>query len=676
MCAHGEQYRAYWLDAFHDGYKSPAHVDQMIEDVIRSKANAIFVQMRRRADSYYVKSLEVPAQDATYSRSFDALQYIVERAHARGIEVHAWFIVYPLWPTTIAPPLDPDHLWHKHGPRAQGDDMWMSISSTGAIGGGLDPGHTAVQRYLAEVITDPIRHYDIDGVHLDYIRYSEDANYGWNPRSIERFSRLELRDGRPLANDPAWSDFRRRQVTEFVRQIYLRSLALKPSIKVSAALISWGNGPGSDSAFRATDAYARVFQDWRSWIEEGILDIAMPMHYFRDSSNASFLDRWLEFVRDRQFKRRYLPGLAIYLNPIADSISQIRRAITSGSFGSSGLGVSLYSYASTNTLNAAGLPIVPNSEFYQQAADLFGEDAKIPELEWKKNPATGHIMGWLSVDGGPEWLADGAAIHIASDTAKDFARSTNTSGAGFFGFVDLPPDRYRLRMERGGVTLLEATPRDVRAGAVTQFDLGLKAEDFANALPRPARTDLVSAAPGDFLTIYGSRLALLESYAPEVPLPVRLGGAQVLVNGIAAPLLSMAPGQVRIQLPYARVERWEIQVRHSGLESENIQVDWLAAHPVIVSLNQNGRLLEIQATGLGLIRSDLPAGSGADPNDLPSVELPARVLIGNHEIEPVFAGLMAYQPGRYQVILQLPEGIAGGTVRLRVGDALSNAMEF
>ena len=95
--APAQQYRAFWADAFHRGFKSPAQVDQMIEDVVKAKGNAIFPQMRRRGDVYFLNSLEPPAEDSDYTPGFDALQYLIERAHARGIEVHAWFVVGPLW---------------------------------------------------------------------------------------------------------------------------------------------------------------------------------------------------------------------------------------------------------------------------------------------------------------------------------------------------------------------------------------------------------------------------------------------------------------------------------------------------------------------------------------------------------------------------------------------------
>jgi uncharacterized lipoprotein YddW (UPF0748 family) len=65
----------------------------------------------------------------------------------------------------------------------------------------------------------------------------------------------------------------------------LRAVGIKPSVRVTAATVSWGNGPTSDGGFRSTDAFRRVFQDWRGWLEEGILDVAMPMNTLREQRN-------------------------------------------------------------------------------------------------------------------------------------------------------------------------------------------------------------------------------------------------------------------------------------------------------------------------------------------------------------------------------------------------------
>lgn len=444
---------AFWADAFRVGFKTPEQVDRLIADVQLARCNAVFIEVRLDGYSYYLRSLEPPHQDREYSKGFDALEYAIYKAHEIGIEVHAWFPVYPLW-RSARPPEDDRHIWYRHGPAAEGRDMWMTLSSTGGISTSLDPGHPDALRYLADVIVDPVRHYDLDGVHLDYVRYPETAAFGYNPVALERFERSGL---------TSFAEFRRRQVTDLVRQVSLRVHAIKPIVVVSAAVITWGNGPVNDTGYRALDAYSRVFQDWRGWLEEGLIDLAMPMSYFREPANSGFLTRWLDYYKDRQYNRRIFAGLGSYLNSIADSKLQIDRVRERG------LGVAHYSYASTNILDARGFPIEPNEAFYRAVGE------RLPEL----TPLRIHeTMPWMSQRGGAMgWLvseqSDGVTAVLESDDGAEFApRRMSTDGTGFFGFVDLPAGRYRIRfLDR--VTeeeIFRTIAMDVRAGEVTEFD--------------------------------------------------------------------------------------------------------------------------------------------------------------------------------------------------------------
>ena len=665
-----QEYRAFWADAFHHGFKTASQVEQMLDDLVTANANAVVAEVRRRGDSYYLRSLEPPADDPDYTPSFDALQYLVERAHARGIEAHAWFPVLPVGASN-----NPDHVAARHGPAAPGAEMWMTVSNAGKISTSLDPGHPDAARYTADVILEPAQYYEVDGIHLDYVRYPEDANYGWNPTAIARFQRLHNRTGAPAVSDPAWAQFRRDQVTALVRQIYLRAFAIRPSIKVSAALITWGNGPASDAEYRTKDAYSRVFQDWRGWLEEGIIDLGIPMNYFRETSvYAPMLDRWMEYEKDRQYGRGLLVGPAIYLNPIEASMAQLERALAPSAAGNRALGVCFYSYASTNTLDAAGAPVTPNADFYRAAAERFGERADVPVLPWKANSTRCHAYGWLEVEGGVAWLKDGAEMFIESDT-RPAVFSTVTDGTGFFGAVDLPPDRYRVRLERAGRELYRATPQDVAAGAAARFDIRLKAADFAAVIPRVARADKTAAAPGDIVVLEGTAFAPGHAPATAVPLPVELGRTQVVVNGTAAPLYSVAAGRIELQLPYARADVWTITVRHAGLESEPFRLRFVPAAPVILSAARAGDYLVIAATGLGAVNPVIPAGLGGGAEEPYSrTTLPVTVLFGGTEVAPSYAGLAPYYPGRYQINARLPEGFTRGEVRVRLGDATSNSV--
>jgi uncharacterized lipoprotein YddW (UPF0748 family) len=445
---------AYWADAFRPAFKTPEQVDRMVADAVLSRCTLLFIEVRLDGYSYYLNSLEPPHQDREWSKGFDALEYAITKAHAAGLEIHAWFPVYPLW-RSARPPEDDRHIWHRHGPSAQGRDMWMSVSSTGAISTSIDPGHPDVLRYLANMMVDPVRHYDLDGIHLDYVRYPETASFGYNPVALERFERLGLTN---------FSEFRRRQVTDLVRQVSLRVHAIKPHVVVSAAVITWGNGPLNDAGYRGLDAYSRVFQDWRGWLEEGLIDLAMPMSYFREPANAGFLTRWLDYYKDRQYNRRVFAGLGSYLNSIEDSKKQMNRALERG------LGLALYSYASTNILDARGLPTEPSDLFFRAVAERMPAEMPTTKLyetmPWMSQ--RGGAMGWLIAED-----SDGVtAVLEADDNAEFAARRMSTDGTGFFGFVDLPAGRYRIRfLDR--VTdeeIFRTIAMDVRAGEVTEFE--------------------------------------------------------------------------------------------------------------------------------------------------------------------------------------------------------------
>src|SRR5207249_69583 len=92
--------RAVWVDAFHDGFKTPQQVDDLAAWARDANLNALFVQVRRRGDAYYLKSFEPRVEDPDLTPGFDALQYLIERAHQgpRRLQIHAWLATLPIKP--------------------------------------------------------------------------------------------------------------------------------------------------------------------------------------------------------------------------------------------------------------------------------------------------------------------------------------------------------------------------------------------------------------------------------------------------------------------------------------------------------------------------------------------------------------------------------------------------
>ena len=651
--APAQQYRAYWADAFNRGFKSQTQADQMLEDAAASGANAIILQVRQRGNSFYLNSLEPLADDTTWSGGFDPLQYLIERARPRGIEVHAWFTITPIWLSPI-PPRDPQHVFNLHGPQAGGDNMWMTVGSAGAVSSSyVDPGHPGVTAHTADVILHVVKNYDLDGIHLDYIRYPEPINgsgdNGYNPRALDRFNRLALQSGRPRATDARWTDFRRRQVTQFVRQVYLRVNEMKPRVKVSGALITWGNGPLNDAEYRQKDAYSSVFQDWRSWMEEGILDIAMPMNYFAEPRNGAFLDRWAEYEKDRQYRRMTVIGLGNYLSPIDGSLGQLRRALEPSRAGQRAGGVAFYSYANTNLQDSAGRPLQPNADFYRQVSALWDGGARVPELPWKAKPERGHLLGRLMVDDGAPWMADGADVTIESDTRPGTTRETTTDSNGWFGAVDLEPDRYFVRLSRNGREFYRTPAQEIKAGATVRFDVPLRRADLEPTLPTLDAAAAAHAPANGIVQLTGARLD---------------GRVQAMVNGVAATVFRNTEDEAALILPNLDTRRWQITLRQPGVESNVLELESAAAAPEIIGVRRVGDVLEVYGVGLGRV------------HDLTSRPvLPIEVIVNGQRAEVLFAGGSAGQ-ALYQVNVMIPAATASGTVQMRVGTASSNAFAW
>src|SRR5437868_8604570 len=119
--------RAVWVDAFHDGFKTPRQVNDLVAWARAANLNALFVEVRRRGDAYYLKSFEPRAEDPDLAPGFDALQYLIQRAHQgpRRLQVHAWLATLPIWWHRDDPPAAPNHAFNVRGLSADPADAWL-----------------------------------------------------------------------------------------------------------------------------------------------------------------------------------------------------------------------------------------------------------------------------------------------------------------------------------------------------------------------------------------------------------------------------------------------------------------------------------------------------------------------------------------------------------------------
>ncbi|MDQ4122168.1 MAG: family 10 glycosylhydrolase [Acidobacteriota bacterium] len=576
------EYRAYWAETFNTQMGTRAEIDRLVDSAVQSNANAIFAQVRRRGDSWYLDTKEPLTQvtgvgepDSTGKWTIDPLKYLIQRAHERGIEVHAFVIVGSIYngnPTVPSSgvPRDPNHVFNQHfwdsSKSAPYTDarQWSTRSlphhADGTTFNGqrytaewyVDLGHPEAAAYTVDVLTHLVKQYDLDGLHLDRIRYPEapidrpvgqplGINVGYNETSVQRFKarygdqatyyttadigtnvntaaaprRITAADvGYPKTNDPKWNDWRREQVTNVVRRIYLNATAVKPNIKVSAALICFWTGPTASGGWEKTEAYYRVFQDWRAWTQEGILDIIAPMiykqeHLFAPNNNIrAQYDDWLAFTKQlaRDNNRLSLPGLGVYLNGIEGSLLQARRALARPPYETANTtadGVIFYALGSTisgttngNSTSAAvtnnpfsyptpgvSTPKRTNNDFFAalrtgasangatrfenlNLAPLFPAYISPPEMPWKSQPTKGYAMG-ISLDSSGNAL-DGATVTI-KPTDGSQSKTVKTDGSGFWGVLNLAPGTYRSVVQLGNKTFY-SLPFEVIAGQVANVE--------------------------------------------------------------------------------------------------------------------------------------------------------------------------------------------------------------
>lgn len=396
--------RGMWVDVFHDGIKSPFQVRELIQRAKRAGVNALFIQVRSRAQTYHNSAYEHRALDAF--PFFDGLAAVIREAHASDppIQVHAWLNAHPLW-SESAPPVWKDHILYRR-------PDWLTQDPHGnqgtPVGYALDFGHPEVQDYLARLYLEVVRKYDVDGIHFDFIRFGG-TEWGYNEVSVTRFlaslsaeqratvlaraeraslltqettrgtssggSTRELFPGAggtagaprlhpphlPTPDDPLFSDWRRKQVTDLVRRITLLAKELKPNLIVSAAVVPWGDAP---TTFEESAAYRRCFQDWRAWAREGILDLLIPMLYFRETEHGDWFRNWVRYCEQLKGGRtRIAAGIGNWLNSHEDTIEQAKYADSRLD------GVCFFSYASTNPMPGVEAELF-NERFYDRLREL------------------------------------------------------------------------------------------------------------------------------------------------------------------------------------------------------------------------------------------------------------------------------------------------------------------
>ena len=426
------EFRAVWVSLLGPGLRSPEEIRQVCQTARVANLNTIVAQVHREGAVMFSSRLAPRHATIAQRPEFDPLAFLLQEARDTSegkarLDVHAWFNVFRIGPQT-------DYLNATPKPIAVAHPDWYTQNQAGEPQYELDPGFPAVQDHLLAVIEECLIHYDVDGINLDYIRYFG-HDRGYNPVALERFFRATGRKDRPPPEDEVWKDFRRDQVTDFVRRCAISVWTRRPGAIFSANVVNWGPAPILD--FSETRPYAEALQDWRMWWEEGLLDAGLLMNYKREWVETQGTDyrNWTDYILNLMENRtgaRWIVGIGGFFNPQEAALIQYREALQRG------MDTSLFSYDRPTQESADYPEQLGNSRspvWNLIGEVIYPEPVSPPPPRWREEQSS--IAGYL-MDASGQPL-DGREVALQGTSYK-----TRSDGSGFFAFSGLPPGSYQL----------------------------------------------------------------------------------------------------------------------------------------------------------------------------------------------------------------------------------------
>lgn len=351
---------------------SPESIANLVDRAKRTGFNTLIAQVRGRGDALYRSQWE-PRSTLLKDQpeSFDPLALLIEKAHAARLTVHAWLNTC-LLANLDDLPASPQHAYNAHPdwlmvPRQVAQALYsmepespdyrariveQSKKDLSELEGlYLSPAHPGVKEHLYNIWMDVLEKYEVDGLHFDYVRYPN-PDFDYSRVALDRFrdwlrGQITAEEQRLIAmvaaNDPVvfttvfpekWAAFRKAQVTEIVERIFQGVKARKPNVLVTAAVFA-----------DDVTAEERRFQEWKLWLERGLLDVACPMAYTTDTETFK---KQIAIARGFSFGRQIWAGIGAYRMPVAGTLEKINMARKIGTDG-----FVLFSY--DNVMNPSGI---------------------------------------------------------------------------------------------------------------------------------------------------------------------------------------------------------------------------------------------------------------------------------------------------------------------------------
>ena len=277
---------------------------KLLDSLKLYNVNSVFLQIRTECDAFYNSTIEpwsywlTNSQGTPPSPLYDPLQFAIEEAHKRGMELHAWFNPYRADRSVGSYPKAANHVTNLH-------PDWVIQISTFKF---LNPGLPSVRNYISSVIYDVVNRYDIDGVHFD------DYFYPYPPDQITNQDSLTfVQYPNGFTN---LGDWRRNNVNIFIKQVNDTIKSIKPWIKFGISPFGiWKNGV--PAGITGLDAYSTIYCDAMAWLKAKSIDYLTPQLYWKFGGSQDYAKLqpwWADSVA--KYGLHYYPGHALYrVNP-------------------------------------------------------------------------------------------------------------------------------------------------------------------------------------------------------------------------------------------------------------------------------------------------------------------------------------------------------------------------
>lgn len=264
--------------------------------------NTIIVQVRPAADAFYESSYEPWSQYLTGTQGkapspyYDPLAFMVEEAHKRNMEIHAWFNPYRALVNSKNNPNPSNHATKTH-------PEWL-IHYGGKTY--FDPGNPNAREYILKVMMEVVKKYDIDAVHIDdyFYPYPSKGKVFNDQNTYAQYGK-----GKSL------EDWRRENVNTFVAQLNSRIKKTKPHVKFGVSPFGiWRNDhtDPNGSCTKGTSCYDDLYSDVRLWMQNKWVDYMAPQLYWERGHRAADFSTLLHWWVKNRYERDLVIGLGVY----------------------------------------------------------------------------------------------------------------------------------------------------------------------------------------------------------------------------------------------------------------------------------------------------------------------------------------------------------------------------